>query len=168
MHKLSIWRENLQIFHSFAPYIFLVVSIPVVFLALQMSPQTSLQPQPTTIPPHYSPALTEESNQFLQKIGVINHTSTHFSLKEGIVYFGSTPLTSLTTREHSILTELINRTPKPLSIDEIADLIFPKEEKFSLTAIGKTIERLRKKLSELGISSSYLATASGVGYYLKN
>lgn len=124
--------------------------------------------QPTTIPPHYPQALVQESNQFLQKMGVINHTSTHFSLKDGGVYFGATPLTTLTAREHSILTQLISRAPNPLTIDEIADLIFTKEEKFSLAAIGKTIERLRKKLSDLGISSSYLATASGVGYYLKN
>lgn len=123
---------------------------------------------PTTIPPHYSLSLIKESTDFVKKIGLSDHVECQFSLQGETIYFNKVPLTDFSTSQFALLKALITRSPAPLSIDEIADLIFTKEEKFSLSAIGKTIERLRKKLTSLGISSSYIATASGVGYYLKN
>ena len=123
---------------------------------------------PTTIPPHYSQSLLKESAEFVKKIGLSNHIECQFSLQGETICFNKVPLGDFTPSQHALLSALITRSPAPLTIDEIADLIFTKDEKFSLSAIGKTIERLRKKLTTLGISSSYIATASGVGYYLKN
>lgn len=123
---------------------------------------------PTTIPPHYPQTLLKESTDFVKKIGLSDHFKCQFSLQNDTICFNKVPLTDFTPSQHAILKALILRSPAPITIDEIADLIFTKDEKFSLSAIGKTIERLRKKLASLGISSSYIATASGVGYYLKN
>ncbi len=123
---------------------------------------------PTTIPPHYSQPILKESADFVKKIGLSDHVECQFSLVGNTICFNRVPLGDFTPSQHAILQALITRSPAPLTIDEIADLIFTKDEKFSLSAIGKTIERLRKKLTSLGISSSYIATASGVGYYLKN
>lgn len=123
---------------------------------------------PTTIPPHYSQSILKESADFVKKIGLSDHAECQFSLQGDVICFNKVPLTDFTQTQSAVLKALISRSPAPLTIDEIADLIFTKDEKFSLSAIGKTIERLRKKLTTLGISSSYIATASGVGYYLKN
>lgn len=143
----------------------------VDYLLLESSLKNLLPPPinwtPTTIPPHYPQAMIKESTDFIKKIGLNNHIECQFSLQGDTICFNKTPLSDFTQREHALLKTLITRSPAPVSTDEIADLIFAKDEKFSLTAIGKTIERLRKKLTTLGISSSYIATASGIGYYLK-
>ncbi len=123
---------------------------------------------PTTTPPNYNQALIDESRSFISKLGIPNPASNHFKVKDNSVYFGNLNLSTLTSREILIMKKLIESSPIPVTNDQIADLIFSNDSKFSLTAIGKTIERLRKKLNILGISSSYIATASGIGYYLKS
>ncbi|PIR99181.1 hypothetical protein COT87_00825 [Candidatus Collierbacteria bacterium CG10_big_fil_rev_8_21_14_0_10_44_9] len=113
-------------------------------------------------------ALQAQSAHFLTQIGAPIPTFQTFSLKNNQVYYHNNPLPGLTARESRLMTKLIEISPAPLTLDEIADLIFIQEDKFSLAAITKTIERLRTKLNSLGISRHYLATASGIGYYLKN
>lgn len=144
----------------------------VDYLLLESS-LTNLLPKPvawtpTTLPPHFSQEIIKESQDFLTKIGAPLTSNSRFTIEGNNILFSKTPLNSLTVKEASILKTLITRSPAPATIDELADLIFTNDEKFSLAAISKTIERLRNKLNSLGISSSYLATASGVGYYLKN
>ncbi|PIS17884.1 hypothetical protein COT54_02285 [Candidatus Collierbacteria bacterium CG09_land_8_20_14_0_10_46_12] len=115
-----------------------------------------------------STALQAQSAHFLAQISAPTPTSQTFLAKSGQIYFGDCPLSSLTSREVALMTRLVAKSPAPLTLDEIGDLIFNQEDKFSLAAISKTIERLRTKLESSGISRHYLATASGVGYYLKN
>jgi hypothetical protein len=115
-----------------------------------------------------SSIIIEHSNAFLQTIGAPLPTTHHFSSLNSQIYFGDKPLYTLTAKEVAIFNALLAAAPKSVSLDQIGDLIFTQAEKYSLAAINKAIERLRKKLNSLGISSSYLATASGVGYYLKN
>ncbi|EKD79747.1 MAG: hypothetical protein ACD_40C00324G0001 [uncultured bacterium] len=118
---------------------------------------------------HQTPAsVISASDLFLRQIGAPTLTSQAFSVKNSTLYFGDCPLTTLTSREHSVLTKLIEKAPSPATTDELSDLLFPNVEKFSLAALTKTIERLRSKLESSGISRHYLATASGIGYYLKN
>lgn len=122
---------------------------------------------PTTIPPHFSQKILQESRDFLTKIGAPIASQSRFAICNDIVTFSDTPLSSLTAKETAILKALISCSPAPLTTDKLADLIFTNDDKFSLAALTKTVERLRKKLNTLGISSSYIATASGVGYYLR-
>lgn len=112
--------------------------------------------------------LQEESTRFLSSIGAPSPTTQTFSIKDKVVHFAKKPLATLTARELNLMSKLIELSPSPLNNDQIGDLIFAKEDKFSLSAISKTIERLRTKLEVQGISPHYLATASGIGYYLKN
>lgn len=144
----------------------------VDYLLLESSLKNILPPaatwQPTTIPPHYPESLKKESSDFLQKIGLNNHSECQFKLQGEVIFFNKVPLTDFTPHQNALLKALINRSPTPLTLDEIGNIIFTKDEKFSLAAISKTIERLRKKFADLGISSSYIATSSGIGYYLKN
>lgn len=112
--------------------------------------------------------ILETSTQFLTQIGAPGSSAQSFSLVNNVPHFGHCPLTNLSNRECLIMTKLIEKSPMPATIDELADLLFPNLDKFSLAALTKCIERLRAKLETLGISRYHIATASGVGYYLKN
>ncbi len=141
---------------------------------LQYSALNQIVPlDPSWSPTHKNTAVNktsvrDKSVEFLRTIGAPTSNTQKFSIHDDQVYFDNKALPSLSRKESLILHSLVRSAPQPISIDTIADLIFTKEDKFSLSAINKTIERLRKKLATLGISSSYIATASGVGYYLKN
>ena len=108
------------------------------------------------------------TEQFLADIGAPGFGNQSFTEKNGKIVFDASPLTNLTSREEMALAALIKCSPYPLTTDQLADLLFPNPEKFSLAAMTKFIERLRAKLEDAGISRHYLATSSGVGYYLKN
>jgi hypothetical protein len=109
-----------------------------------------------------------DSINFLKMIGAPTPSSQTFKLKNNQVYFESSPVTGLTLRESTLISKLIDKAPAPITLDEVGSILFTNDEKFSLAAISKTVERLRTKFATLGISPHYLATASGVGYYLKN
>lgn len=110
----------------------------------------------------------ESSAQFLAQIGAPASSEQTFSLVDNVPHFGHCPLTDLSSRECLVMSKLIEKSPLPVTIDELADLLFPDPAKFSLAALTKCIERLRDKLERIGISRHYISTASGVGYYLKN
>jgi DNA-binding response OmpR family regulator len=112
--------------------------------------------------------LRAESQQFLTQIGAPTPTTQHFSLRNSNIYYGDNPLSTLTSRENIIMSKLIEKSPSPATVDELADLLFPNSDKFSLAALTKCVERLRDKLETLGIPRHVIATASGVGYYLNN
>lgn len=116
----------------------------------------------------YSPLDVEMSEKFLTQIGVVAKYTKAFTIKDELIYFNGLLLANLTPRESSLLSLFITKSPSPVSNDEIGNILFSNEEKFSLATIAKTIERLRTKLEIMGISRHYLATASGFGYYLKN
>lgn len=63
---------------------------------------------------------------------------------------------------------LIKNSNNVVSFDQISDIIFVNEEKFSLFALAKFIQRLREKLEMNGISGSFIQTLRGKGYLLKN
>jgi hypothetical protein len=105
------------------------------------------------------------SEDFLKTIGAPNFYQT-FSIKNNQVIFDRHRLVGLTAREDNILKALINKSPNILTFDQMAMIVGMNEENFSLTTLAKMIERLRRKVEKNGLTSSYIATASGQGYYL--
>lgn len=104
--------------------------------------------------------LVQESGTFLQSIGapVIDISS----LK-------NVPVNNMTHREREIFNLLLLRSPKLVTVDEIAEILFANNpEAFSLYAISKSIQRLRDKLEKNGVSGSYIQTKRGEGYLLVN
>jgi hypothetical protein len=114
-----------------------------------------------------SPTIKKLSADFLRQIGAPTPNHQTFTLNDHQILFNKQVIPGLSARETTLLTKLIEKSPSPVTYDEIGCILFNCDEKFSLAAISKAIECLRRKLSERGISPSYLATASGVGYYLK-
>ena len=75
-------------------------------------------------------------------------------------------LEKLTRQEYQLLSNLIENPRNMLTFDEIADILWPNGEDYSLWAITKLIERLRKKLSQNGISPHLIQTKRKKGYSL--
>lgn len=75
---------------------------------------------------------------------------------------------NLTSQEKLLLELLIKNKPNVVSIDTIATALWTNafEEKFSLYAITKLIERLRAKLKKAGINQQLIHAQRGVGYFL--
>jgi hypothetical protein len=105
-------------------------------------------------------SLTSLSQKFLSKIGApVVDISTVRKID----------LSNFTAREKQLFELLINRSPNLVTTDEISEIIFPQNmEAFSLYAIAKSIQRLRDKLEQNGISGSFIQTKRGAGYLLAN
>lgn len=75
---------------------------------------------------------------------------------------------NLTSQERLLLELLIKNKPNVVSIDTIATTLWTDalEEKFSLYAITKLIERLRIKLKKAGINQQLIHAQRGIGYFL--
>lgn len=74
----------------------------------------------------------------------------------------------LTKNERKVLERLIEKRNKIVTFDEISDLIWGKQsvEKYSLYAITKLIERVRKQIRKNGIAIGPIHTQRAKGYLL--
>ena len=111
--------------------------------------------------------LLQESEDFYQKLGLPVNQKV-FKLNGLTPEIYQKPVENLSPTEKAILRLLIQKANNVSTFDELADTLFPSEENFSLYAITKTIQRLRTKLEENGLSGSYIQTLRGQGYILKN
>lgn len=111
--------------------------------------------------------LMKLSEEFYRKLGV-PMVDTVFAFENGAPTIQGKPIENLSQRERKILRLLISRGNSVVLADEMADLIFSSDEDFSLQAIAKTIQRLRDKLEQNGVSGSFIQTLRGQGYVLKN
>ena len=111
--------------------------------------------------------LIQESEEFYKKLGIPSFDKPfgHNGLIPEI--FGK-PIENLTETERKVLLNLIKNSNTVTKVDDLGNVIFNTEDNFSLYAIAKTIQRLRDKLEENGISGSYIQTLRGKGYVLKN
>ena len=55
---------------------------------------------------------------------------------------------------------------KIIGFDEVADILWRNEEDYSLWAMNKAMQRIRKKLVEIGLPENSLVTKRKQGYYL--
>lgn len=108
--------------------------------------------------------LVEESNQIYEKIGYPSVSKIE-CLNNQIIANGS-KVENLTDQEENLLRELVKNSGTLLTYDQIAEKIWEDDSyaKFSIQAIQKTIERIRKKLDYYGVSSSMLVNRAGKGY----
>ena len=111
--------------------------------------------------------LLVKSENFYKKLGLPT-TKNVFGLNGKTPEIYKKPIENLTSKEKTILRLLILKMDNAVTVDEIGENIFQSADNFSLYAISKTIERLRRKLELNGISGSYIQTLRGKGYLLKN
>lgn len=110
------------------------------------------------IKPDYNTTLEliEKSNKYLEKLGFSKKTVIDFT----------NPI--FTEKESLLLEELINNQGKILTFEKCSEVLWGDEsfEKFSLEAIAKVIENIRKKIRELGINKEVIFTKRSFGYML--
>lgn len=111
--------------------------------------------------------LLAESEEFYKKLGIPSFTKP-FGYNGLIPELFGKPVANLTETEKKVLLSLIRNSNTVTEVDDIGSVMFKSEDNFSLYAISKTIQRLRNKLEENGISGSYIQTLRGKGYVLKN
>lgn len=111
--------------------------------------------------------LTKLSNEYYNKLSIPNFVSP-FSLNGLTPEVNKKPILNLTQNEKQFMYLLIKNSNNIVAFDNISDIIFSSDDKFSLFALAKFIQRLREKLEKNGISGSFIQTIRGKGYLLKN
>lgn len=111
--------------------------------------------------------ILEISNNYYKELNIPNFDRP-FSLNGLTPEINKKPILNLTNNEKQVMYLLIKNSNNTVSFDQISDIIFANENKFSLFALAKFIQRLREKLEKNGISGSFIQTLRGKGYFLKN
>lgn len=111
--------------------------------------------------------ILEVSDNYYKELKIPNFDSP-FSLNGLTPEINKKPILNLTNNEKQVMYLLIKNSNNIVTFDQISDIIFANEEKFSLFALAKFIQRLREKLEKNGISGSFIQTLRSKGYLLKN
>lgn len=96
--------------------------------------------------------LTLESEEFYKKLE-LKLQSKIFGLNGKTPEINKKPIESLNISEKLLMKLFIQSSNSIVSIDQIAGILSPADDSFSLYAISKTIQRLRDKLEANGIRS---------------
>ncbi len=128
--------------------------------------------------PHYVPTLAslkdtqqgklmEQSKLYLQKLGF--GTEQIFAQRGDMVKMLGKDF-PLVNSEKKLMSLLVLKRGAVVSYDEIAETLWEKDadEKFSLYAISKTVERLRARVKSAGVFPDIIQTIRGTGYILND
>lgn len=107
----------------------------------------------------------QQSNAYLKKLGIAPPQQPLLKLKGNQFHFKDHPLKKLTSKDKKVLQAFLQK--QTLTTDDLATLLFKSTDDFSLYAISKYIERLRKKLEFNGLPGSHIQTIRGKGYKLR-
>jgi len=114
-----------------------------------------------------SAKLNNDSKKYLAQFGITDEPI--LCARDGeITIKGKQTDHQFSMAEKELLLLLIDNKNKVVSFDEIADIIWKDqaEEKYSLWAMAKMIQRLRGKLQEFGVNPDLIETKRRVGYVL--
>ena len=137
----------------------------IVDWLLSYSPLNSLLKK---IDPHWESSLTVRNTRNKQN-GKLVQLSNSFLQKIGAPSVNPAQISSVafTPREKQIMDLLTSSAPRPVTTDQVGDIIFRNNpDDYSLYAVSKSIQRLRDKLEQNGISGSFIQTKRGEGYLL--
>lgn len=145
----------------------LIMKSPLSPILKKYQPKTNFIPTVKYTRMKQNARLMKQSEEFYRRLGapVLKNI---FAVEDGRPTIADKPIENMSPREKKILAMMIKKSDSIVTIDELADLLFVDDEKFSLAAIAKTIQRLRDKLEQNGISGSFIQTLRGQGCVLKN
>jgi hypothetical protein len=113
----------------------------------------------------YKGELIEDAITYFAKMGYPLE-SMFKAEKEGIL-FNNKPIIGLSNKEIEVLELLIDRKRQIVTFDQLGEMYWKNEpDKFSLQALAKLIEKLRRSLEKNGINESYIRTVRKRGYLL--
>ncbi len=125
------------------------------------------EPTPKTISIE---TLARDSSTYLKKLGFDLDPAIRLTAK-GLVLSDGTGLENyLTAQEQQVLSLMITQPNEIIDYDQIGMALWGKatEDKFSLYAIAKVIENIRKKLHDLGLYRELIHTVRKRGYLFTN
>ncbi len=105
-----------------------------------------------------------DSQKYLSSLG-FDHVSV-WHIKNSEIYFGDIKIFNLSKNEQMLLELFLTKRNQTVSYDEIAEILWSSDEKFSLFAIAKEIERLRRRIRACGIVSPVIHSHRKLGYSL--
>ena len=75
-------------------------------------------------------------------------------------------LRNLTKQEEKVLKELVGNTGNYVTFDKIGEILWEDkiDEKYSLSAMAKVMENLRRKIKGIGVNKEVIFTKRGKGY----
>lgn len=158
-HKTFLWKE----YTAAKDFILMSKEINDLFVKYTGMPYSPFIKRINT---HSSNKYSKSTAKFMENIGL--NKQYHLRVDENTIYEGEQQLTMLRPNETKLLKKFIENAGKPITYDEINNEINNNENKFSLYAISKTIERLRKKLEYNHVPSSIIKTVRNTGYILVN
>jgi len=85
------------------------------------------------------------------------------------VFYGEKKISQkLSPQERQVLKKLAEKPGKIITHDQLAKILWRQkaDEKFSLWAITKIVEKIRRKIRLLGINHQLIITIYGKGYQL--
>lgn len=100
-----------------------------------------------------------DSKKYLQKLG--------FDIK---IDMSKINTKKFTVQEENVFNTLYRHRGEVVSFDTLANVLWEDkaDEKYSLEAMAKVIENLRKKIINQGINKEIIVTKRGKGYFLQN
>lgn len=110
-------------------------------------------------------SLTQKSREYLTKLGFAK-TDNPWTKSGNSIYYSGTEIIGLTTRQQKLLEVLLAKRGQTVTYDELALVMWPNGEDFSLWAIVKEIARVRKCLKSAGINHPVLQSHRKLGYSL--
>jgi len=108
-----------------------------------------------------------DSQKYLKKLGFAQKKKLR--LIDNEVFYEEKKISQkLSPQESEVLKKLAEKPNKIISHDQLAKILWRQnaEEKFSLWAVAKIIEKIRRKIRSLGINHQLIATIYGKGYQL--
>ena len=108
--------------------------------------------------------LRMKSDRYLKALG-LDQVSPWRQVRDQI-WYGDREIVGLSPKERVLLEYFLTKRGKAVTYDQLADLLWPKGENFSLFAIAKEIERLRRKIKACGIVTPIILAHRKVGYSL--
>jgi hypothetical protein len=114
----------------------------------------------------YKGEIAQESAKYLAELG--HPLPKSFSYKNDTIYFNSEPLQDLENKEIEVLKYLIDHRSQICSFEQIGDIYWgdQAQDKYSLEALAKLIEKIRKSFQRNNIPVRCLQTVRKKGYLL--
>jgi hypothetical protein len=148
----GVWQESEIIVDWIIAY------SPLSALLKKIAPNEIFSPTIVQTRNQQKATLATASNKYLISLG---------APQLNIDSIKNTSLQNLAPTEKQLFKLLVDKAPQIVTFDEIGELIFKgNSDRFSLYAITKSIQRLRDKLEQNGISGSFIQTKRGEGYLL--
>lgn len=104
------------------------------------------------------------SEKYIAKLGFA--LTTKLEKKNEEYVFGEIRIPGLSANDKLLLDLLFTKRGQTVKFDEIAAVLWPSYEDWSLYAVVKAVERLRKRIKDSGINLPVIHTQRRIGYSL--